>query len=118
MRPPVTCRSIPQLSSHMQFFLSRGRPKHVIVYGKPGCHLCDDVILLLQKLGKRNHIELHEVDIRTDPDLFRRYDIIIPVVVIDGTVETHAPIDEQKLAEALRRRRHVRKRLLSRSPSK
>jgi len=78
------------------------RAKLVTLYGKPGCHLCEDARKLLDGLRKRYAIELSEVDITSDAELFRRYDIIIPVIVIDGSRELHVPIDEGQLKKALR----------------
>lgn len=85
-------------------FIRRTPPeRRVTLYGKPGCHLCDEARDLLHRLGTRYSIQLQEVDITTDPNLFRRYDIRIPVMVIDGTIELEAPIDEQTVRRVLRR---------------
>lgn len=75
---------------------------HVTLYGKPGCHLCEDARALLDRLGADRRFQLEEVDITTDPELFRRYDIRIPVILIDGAVELEAPIRESALRQALR----------------
>ncbi len=80
---------------------------HVTMYGKPGCHLCDDARIILNTLGRRYHIHLDEVDIRSDPELFRRYDIRIPVLIVDGAIELEAPITERDVRRALR---HGRRR--------
>jgi glutaredoxin len=79
----------------------RRRVRQVTLYGKPGCHLCEDARVLLDRLGRRYPIDLTEVDITSDPALFRRYDIQIPVIVIDGTRELTAPIQEKDLRSAL-----------------
>jgi glutaredoxin len=84
--------------------LRRNRtPRQVTLYGKPGCHLCEDARALLDRLGRRYPIELEEIDITTDPSLFRRYDIRIPVIVVDGQPELEAPIDKARLKRALKR---------------
>lgn len=85
-------------------FFRRRAPRHVILYGKPGCHLCEDARLLLAELERRYPMTLTEVDITADPQLFRRYDIRIPVVVIDGGAEIEAPVTRAALERALRRR--------------
>ena len=84
----------------MRWFRRRGHT--VLLYGKPGCHLCEDARSLLARLQRSYRIEIEEVDITTDPALFRRYDIRIPVIVIDGTQEIEAPITEQGLRRVLR----------------
>ena len=58
----------------------------LILYSRPGCHLCDDARDLLQALlderrqGDLQVPTLTEVDIESDADLERRYFTAIPVV--------------------------------------
>ena len=82
-------------------FLSR-RTHGVVLYTRPGCHLCEDVRASLDRLARRLPMEVQEVDITGDPELIRRYDIRIPVVIVDGRVELEAPISEAQLRAALR----------------
>lgn len=56
---------------------------------------------MLSRLRRRYSLTLEEVDITSDPALYRRYDIRIPVIVIDGRLELEAPIDERALRRAL-----------------
>lgn len=72
------------------------------LYGKPGCHLCEEALLLLKSLAPRFPLSVDEVDITSDPQLFRRYDIRIPVMALDGGSELEAPITEQAVIRALR----------------
>ena len=60
-------------------------PAEVTLYGRAGCHLCDEARAGLIEL-RRGGIEftLREVDIETDPELHRRLLELIPVVEIDG----------------------------------
>ena len=81
---------------------NRRPAKRVTLYGKPGCHLCDEALAMLQRLERRYPMEIQKVDITQDPTLFRRYDIRIPVVVVDGGDEMEAPITEQELRRSLR----------------
>jgi hypothetical protein len=67
----------------------------VVLYSKPGCHLCDDARGLLDGWG----IAYEVID--SDP----RYDLRVPVVEVDGRVVAEAPIDERVLARALPRAR-------------
>jgi len=67
----------------------------VVLYSKPGCHLCDDARGLLDGWG----IAYEVID--SDP----RYDLRVPVVEVDGRVVAEAPIDERALARALPRAR-------------
>lgn len=87
----------------MRKLWKRRRPvRQVTLYGKPGCHLCEDAHALLVDLSRRYPLVLTEVDIRGDPALFRAYDVRIPVILIDGRVTLEAPIDVGALRRALR----------------
>lgn len=78
--------------------------RHVVLYGKPGCHLCEDARNLLAHLSARYSMVLEEVDITDNAHLYRLYDIRIPVIVVDGKLELSAPIHERDLVNALRAR--------------
>ena len=57
---------------------------HVIVYSKPGCHLCDEAKEAIKLAGCDEVIELEEINIQTSRDLLLKYQFDIPVVTIDG----------------------------------
>ena len=70
--------------------------KHVVLYGKPGCHLCDEARAVVAAVRARQPFELEEVDVSTDPDLHRRYGERIPVLALEGDelFEFHVEADE------------------------
>ncbi len=86
----------------MRFFRPQRQMRRVVLYGKPGCHLCEEARELLARESNRCPIQIDEVDITSDPALFRRYDVRIPVLLIDGERELEAPITGRKLRDALR----------------
>jgi glutaredoxin len=57
---------------------------HVIVYSRPGCHLCDEAKNAIQTAGCDERFTLEEINIESDPDLLTKYKHDIPVVTIDG----------------------------------
>jgi glutathione S-transferase len=57
----------------------------VTLYGRPGCHLCDDARSVLTELQVRVPFTLVEVDIESDDALHARYLERIPVIALDGT---------------------------------
>ena len=57
----------------------------VTLYGRPGCHLCQEARVAVAAARTRRDFALEEVDISLDPRLARRYGERIPVVAIDGT---------------------------------
>ena len=68
------------------------------LYGKPGCHLCDDArAARASACAPAATFELEEVDVSLDPVLHRRYGERIPVLALDG----------EELFELLRRRWRV-----------
>ena len=58
--------------------------RHVIVYSRPGCHLCDEAKLAIQNAGCDDRFTLEEINIESDNELLRKYKFDIPVVTIDG----------------------------------
>ena len=58
---------------------------HVIVYSRPGCHLCDEAKVAIMTAGCNDRFTLEEINIESDPELLRKYKYDIPVVMIDGT---------------------------------
>jgi len=71
------------------------RPVEIVVYSRPGCHLCEVAIERLLALhGEGYRFALHEVDIDSDDLLLRRHLEKIPVVEIDGIVASELILDE------------------------
>jgi glutaredoxin len=60
---------------------------HVIIYSRPGCHLCDEAKAAIMSAGCSDRFTLEEVNIESDDELLRKYKYDIPVIAIDG-VET------------------------------
>jgi glutaredoxin len=56
----------------------------VPLYGKPGCHLCDDARAVVERVRATHPFELREVDVSLDPELDRAYGERIPVLEVDG----------------------------------
>lgn len=74
----------------------------VVLYGAPGCHLCEDAVAHLEALRGTHRFTLREVDIHSDPEIERRFLIEIPVVEVDGVIVTQAPIDLDAVVAALK----------------
>jgi glutaredoxin len=69
----------------------------VTLYGRPGCHLCDDAREALRRVSRRAPFEIEEIDITTDDALHARYLERIPVVVLDGEELFDHFVDEDAL---------------------
>jgi glutaredoxin len=75
----------------------------VTLYGRPGCHLCDDARSVLELLSSELGFVLDEVDIEADDDLLRRYLERIPVVCVDGEELFDFFVDEAILRRRIAR---------------
>jgi glutaredoxin len=57
----------------------------VTLYGRRGCHLCDEARSGLEGIRREGAgFDLCEVDIEADPDLHRRLLELIPVIEVNG----------------------------------
>ena len=77
------------------------REVRVTLYGKPGCHLCDDAREVIARVCAEVGTAYDEVDVTTDPDLQRRYGEQIPVTFVDGSQHDFWRVDERRLRAAL-----------------
>jgi glutaredoxin len=75
----------------------------VTLYGKPGCHLCDDARSLVERVRSRRPFELEEVDVSLDPTLYREYGERIPVLALDGVELFEFHVEEAVLLQELDR---------------
>jgi glutaredoxin len=71
----------------------------LVLYGRPGCHLCDDARAALQRVGA----PFTEIDITTDDALHAAYLERIPVVALDGAELFDFFVDEPALRALLDR---------------
>jgi glutaredoxin len=56
----------------------------VTLYGKAGCHLCDDAKQVIAEVRRTRPFAYAEVDVSLDPVLHARYGERIPVVTVNG----------------------------------
>jgi glutaredoxin len=73
----------------------------VTLYGKPGCHLCDEARAVVREALTGREAELTEVDVTLDPVLERRYGERIPVLALDGEELFQYFVDGDALRERL-----------------
>lgn len=71
--------------------------RHVTLYMRPGCHLCEEVADLLERLAISMPLVIVAINILEDADLFERYKQHIPVVRIADGPTLFAPIREVEL---------------------
>ena len=75
---------------------------HVIIYSRPGCHLCDEAKAAIMSTGCSDQFTLEEVNIESDEELLRKYKYDIPVIVIDGAETFIHRVDPKEFSRVIR----------------
>jgi glutaredoxin len=73
----------------------------VTLYGKAGCHLCEDARREVEAVRAEHHFDLTEVDVSLDPVLHRRYGERIPVIEVNGDEAFELGVDRAALSRYL-----------------
>ncbi|MFT4010618.1 MAG: glutaredoxin family protein [Nocardioidaceae bacterium] len=76
-------------------------PPRVLLYSKPGCHLCDEARSVVAAVCAEVGEAYEEVDISASPELMQRYGEEIPVTFVDGAQHDYWRVDPQRLRTAL-----------------
>ena len=71
------------------------------LYSRPGCHLCDDMKAVVQRVAGSSPVAIEIVDISTDPQLEARYGLEIPVLLVDGKKAAKYRVTEEELRRIL-----------------
>ena len=83
-------------------------PLSLVLYSRPGCHLCEEMKAEIARARPRTPYELSEVDIERDQDLLRRFERSIPVLEIAGRVAFKGRLTATELEAKLERRARER----------
>lgn len=75
--------------------------REVVLYGRPGCHLCDDAREILVRVRAELPFTFVEHDIERDDALLKAYLERIPVVTVDGAEAFEYFVDEDELRRRL-----------------
>jgi hypothetical protein len=76
------------------------------IYSRRGCHLCDDMKAIVERVARESGAEVavEVIDISGDPDLEARYRLEIPVLMIDGKKAAKYRVTEAELARMIEAR--------------
>ncbi len=67
--------------------MGREGVRRLVLYGRPGCHLCDEARGILQELiARAGDVEMRELNIEEDEGLLRSFLERIPVIELDGVL--------------------------------
>lgn len=75
---------------------------HVVLYSRPGCHLCDAAREVIMAERGRSDFGFEEIDIETSDELLKEYGIRIPVVTVDDEERFEIEVDPRAFAELVR----------------
>jgi len=75
--------------------------REIVLYGRPGCHLCDEARAALERIRVELPFALVERDIEQDDGLFKAYLERIPVIALDGEELFEYFVDEAELRRRL-----------------
>lgn len=80
-----------------------GPEPRVVLYGRPGCHLCDEARPVVAALAAEVGATWAEVDVDAPghEHLAREYGELVPVVTVDGVQQAFWRVDEARLRRAL-----------------
>jgi glutaredoxin len=76
----------------------------VTLYGRAGCHLCDDARAVVKAVCAELGESWAEVDVDEDPVLQDRFGDEVPVTFVDGRQHDFWRVDPVRLRAALQRR--------------
>lgn len=71
------------------------------LYSRPGCHLCDEMKAVIDRVSDRFPLTVETVDISTSTELEGLYGLEIPVLSINGRKIAKYRITEDALVRAL-----------------
>lgn len=82
--------------------MSGSAEPRVTLYGRPGCHLCDDARAVIETVCSELGESYVELSIDDDPDLADRFANEIPVTFVDGRQHDFWRVSPDRLRRALR----------------
>ena len=77
----------------------------VTLYSRPGCHLCDDMKAVVERVSQSVPLALTVIDISSDPQLEVLYGEEIPVLLVDGRKAAKYRVTEAELTRLLMARK-------------
>ncbi|MFF3064737.1 glutaredoxin family protein [Oerskovia sp. NPDC057915] len=98
---------VPETAAGRDADQATSAPARVVLYGRVGCHLCEDAREVVGAVCADQGVAWTEVDVDSDPSgaLAAQYGDYVPVVTVDGVQQGFWQVDGARLARALSRRR-------------
>ena len=80
---------------------------HVVIYTRPGCHLCDEAKQAIEAAHCVDEYTLEEINIESDPGLLSSYRYDIPVITINGAEAFRHRLTGDEFREKLHNARRI-----------
>ncbi len=77
----------------------------ITIYGRTGCHLCEDALMVLQSMKVELDYEIKEILIDGNEELEKMYGEQIPVTHIDGIHHDYWRVDPIRFRSSLEKHR-------------
>ena len=77
----------------------------VTIYGRSGCHLCENVLNLLVPEKDQLNVEINEILIDNNKELEDLYGQLIPVIHVNGNYFSHFRLDLEEFKSFLEKHR-------------
>ena len=71
------------------------------LYSRPGCHLCDDMKAVVDRVARSIPLTIDIVDISADRQLEAQYGPEIPVLLVNGKKAAKFRVSEEELTRML-----------------
>ncbi len=85
--------------------IGRVRSAEYVLLTRPGCHLCDEMALVLEQVLPGYGLPWTSVDVDGEPGLRERFGEVVPVLLRDGRPVAKVRVDPTRLKRIIRRRR-------------
>ena len=87
---------------------SRGSGLTLLLYGRPDCHLCEEMKAVVAPIAEAMGATTEQINIETDPALEAQYGQEIPVLFINGRKAFKYRVSARELQARLQREAKVR----------
>jgi hypothetical protein len=58
----------------------------VVLYGRPGCHLCEDALVVLERVRGRTPFTLEQVDIESTIDKREMFELFVDEQALEAAI--------------------------------
>ena len=76
--------------------------RHVTVYTRVACHLCEVAVQEVQSIAAESGATWSAVDVDANPDDRAEYGDRVPVILVDGVEHGYYRVEPERLRRALR----------------